>query len=189
MAVVETTQWWRHRCLELLDAQDWYGLYKTAMSWRTAGGGSYTPEAWLWDTCSALLHGQPKTAVHACDMALKVWVERPGDRAVLRFVRGAVIAHQVRDPMRALDDLAAATQGPDWLIPLASKEHSAATEAAERSKVRKPRVEPCPDFDLPYRELIHSSASAPLPEAREPSPTDGEQPATWDHTMTLILRR
>lgn len=42
------------------------------------------------DVCSALLHRQPRTTLHCCDLALHALVARPGDRAALHHVRGLV---------------------------------------------------------------------------------------------------
>ena len=167
----------RERCVDLLERGDWYGLYRAAMSWRVAGGGSWTAEAWLMDVCSALLHGQPRTAVRCCDMALTTWVERPGDRLVLRYVRGLLVARHLGDPARAVDDLDAATAGPSWLAALAVEEVAHAREAAARSRVRVPRAEPSPRFTG-----AHRSAVAP-PE--HPLPDDGAMPPTW----ALVLPR
>ncbi|MFE1402814.1 hypothetical protein ACFW5D_03890 [Streptomyces sp. NPDC058770] len=180
--------WWRERCLELLDAGDWYGLYRTAMAWRGSGGGAFTPDAWLMDVCSALLHDRPKTALHCCDMALSTWVERPGDRAVLRFVRGLLIADHVKDPLRALDDLESALHGPDWLAKRAAHELERVTEEANRSRVRKPRATPAPELDAAYRDLIRSHASDPVPSPTKPLPADGAVPSLWDPAMNRLQR-
>ncbi|MFD8822345.1 hypothetical protein ACFV1C_08295 [Streptomyces sp. NPDC059605] len=178
--------WWREQCLELLDAGDWYGLYRTATAWRVGGGGSFTPDAWLMDVCSALLHHRPKTALHCCDMALSTWVERPGDRAVLRFVRGLLIADHIEDPLRALDDLESALHGPDWLAERAAPELERVTAEAERSRVRKPRATPAPELDVAYRELTRSQASDPVPSPTEPLPADGTVPSLWDPAMSRL---
>ncbi|MGW1226869.1 hypothetical protein [Streptomyces sp. NPDC002530] len=179
---------WHERCLALLDAGDWHGLYRTAMAWRTGGGGASTPDAWLMDVCSALLHGRPRTALHCCDMALSTWVERPGDRAVLRLVRALVIADHVRDPLRSLDDLEAALHGPDWLAALAATERDRVAEEARRSRRRKPRAEPAPELDTAYRELTRSHVSAPAPEPAEPLPADGAVPALWEPALRRLRR-
>ncbi|GIG26308.1 hypothetical protein [Cellulomonas denverensis] len=166
-------------CAELLAAGDWHGLYQAAMRWRTAGGGSFTPDAWLMDVASALLHRQPTTAVHCCDLALTTWVERPADRLVLRHLRGVLIADHVGDPARALDDLtAAATDGPDWLRDRARADLDRVRAAAGRSRVRSPRVGPSPEFDPQHR--------SPVAPAEEPWPEDGARPAMWDLLAPLL---
>ncbi|MFF8691891.1 hypothetical protein ACF08W_06755 [Streptomyces sp. NPDC015144] len=180
--------WWREQCLGLLDAGDWYGLYRAAQSWRVGGGGSFTPDAWLMDVCSALLHHQPKTALHCCDMALSTWIERPGDRAVLRYVRGLVIADHVKDPLRALDDLESALHGPDWLARQAAPELDRVAAEAERSRVRKPRAAPAPELDADYRELISSETSSPAPARPADLPPDGAVPPLWDPAMRHLRR-
>lgn len=180
--------WWRERCLGPLDAGDWYELYRAAQSWRVGGGGSLIPDAWLMDVCSALLHHQPKTALNCCDMALSTWIERPGDRAVLRFVRGLVIADHLEDPLRALDDLESALHGPDWLAAQAAPELDRVTEQARRSRVRRPRAGPAPELDTDYRDLISCDASSRTPAPAEPLPVDGAVPSLWDPAMSRLRR-
>ncbi|MFJ8853316.1 hypothetical protein [Streptomyces sp. NPDC102437] len=182
------TSWWREQCLGLLDAGDWYELYRAAKAWRVSGGGSFTPDAWLMDVCSALLHDRPRTALHCCDMALSTWIERPGDRAVLRFVRGLVIADHVKDPLRALADLESALHGPDWLAAQAAHELERVTKEAERSRVRRPRAAPAPELDADYRDLIFSQASSPIPAPVDPPPADGAVPSLWDPAMSRLRR-
>lgn len=157
------------------------------MSWRN-DGGAYTPEAWLMDVCSALLHRQPKTAVHACDMALHVWVERPHDRAVLHFVRGLLVADHVGDPKSAVDDLVLATAGPAWLSGDAHEELERVRRAADTSRVRVPRVQPAPAYDPAYIDLISTPASSPRPRVPDPLPADGERPALWGQALSFLRR-
>ncbi|MFF8813713.1 hypothetical protein [Streptomyces pactum] len=180
--------WWREQCLRLLDADEGYELYRAAMSWRVSGGGSFTPDAWLMDVCSALLLRQPKTALRCCDMALSTWIERPGDRAVLRFVRGLVIADHIKDPQRAPDDLESALHGPDWLAAQAAHELGRVSAEARRSQVRRPRATPAPGPDTDYRELISSRASSPAPARTAPLPPDGAVPSLWSPAMIRLRR-
>lgn len=155
------------------------------MAWRADGGAS-TPEAWLADVASALLHRQPRTAVHCCDMALHLWVERPGDRDVLHFVRGLLVAHHVGDPRSAVDDLGRAAEGPAWLRDGARAEAELVRELAAASRVRKPRVRPAPDHDPGYAGLIASGASSPRPPVPHPLPEDGARPGIWDEVLPLL---
>ncbi|GGY96017.1 hypothetical protein CP967_22425 [Streptomyces nitrosporeus] len=140
------------------------------------------------DVCAALLLHRPKTALHCCDMALSTWVERPGDRAVLRFVRGLVIADHLRDPRRALDDLESALHGPDWLAARAAHELDRVSAEARRSRVRVPRATPAPELDTDYRELISSRASSSAPARTAPLPPDGAVPSLWSPAMTRLRR-
>ncbi|MFF8611941.1 hypothetical protein [Streptomyces sp. NPDC015350] len=160
----------------------------TAQRWHggSAAGGSFTPDAWLMDVCSALLHGRPKTALHCCDMALSTWVERPGDRAVLRFVRGLLIADHVKDPLRALEDLESALHGPNWLAERAAPELERVTAEANRSRIRKPRATPAPELGTAYRDLTRSQTSDPAPSPTEPLPPDGAVPSLWDPAMSRL---
>ncbi len=155
------------------------------MSWR-ADGGAYTPEAWLADVASALLQQQPKTAVHCCDTALHLWVERPGDRAVLRHVRGLVVARRRGDPRSALADLEPAVDPPAWLRDEGRREVEQVRERAAVSRVRTARARPTPEYDPSYVALIASSASSPRPPAPDPLPADGERPGLWDAVVPLL---
>ncbi|MGV9292495.1 hypothetical protein [Amycolatopsis sp. NPDC003676] len=175
------SSWWREQCAALLGDGDWHQLYTTAMSWRN-DGGAYLPEAWLMDVCSALLHRQPKTAVHCCDLALQLWVERTGDRAVLHFVRGLLIADHLGDPKSALDDLVLAADGPGWL---GGEDLDRVRAAAATSRVRKPRAQPAPGYDRAYRDLISTSPSLPVPE---PLPEDGARPELWSRALPYLRR-
>ncbi|TDT32644.1 hypothetical protein ACF3NT_01005 [Naumannella halotolerans] len=177
--------WWRDESVALLQANDWYGLYTTAMGWRI-DGGAYTPEAWLMDVCSALLHRQPKTAAHCCDMALPLWVQRPGDRSLLHFVRGLVVADHVGDPRRAVEDLERATHGPEWLRSEAHEELQRVSVAAARSRVRKPRVQPAPAYDQDYSELITNPDSRP--PVPDHLPADGGRPELWSLAMQYVRK-
>jgi hypothetical protein len=171
--VTQEADRYRAECARLVELEDWYALYRTAMEWRVVGGGSWTPEAWLADVASALLHRQPKTAVRCCDMALTTWVERPLDRLVLRYVRGALVLRHVHDPLRAVDDLAAAADGPSWVAGPARSDLAVAQDAAARSRVRTPRVGPSPVLTGEHRSDV-----APAPE-----------PATWTLLRPLLLGR
>jgi hypothetical protein len=175
---VRDAGWVRDECARLVAADDWYALYRTAMAWRTVAGGSWTPEAWLMDVASALLHRQPKTAVHCCDLALTTWVERPLDRLVLRGVRGVLVRGAVGDPLRAIDDLEAATAGPGWIADVARAVLALAQEEGARSRVRRPRVGPSPAFTGEHR--------SPVAAAPDPLPADGAEPVTWAVLRPLL---
>lgn len=155
------------------------------MGWRE-DGGAYTPEAWLMDVCSAMMHGEPKTAVHCCDMALNMWVDRSGDRNVLHFVRGLVVADHVGDPLRAVDDLEQATHGPDWLRDEANNDLARVNRLAAGSRVKVARVGPAPAYDPDYVELIWSLDPTARPPAPDPMPVDGERPELWDRAMRQL---
>lgn len=151
------------------------------MSWRD-DGGAYLTEAWLMDVCSALLHRQPKTAVHACDLALQLWVERPRDRAVLHFVRGLLIADHLADPKSAVGDLVLAADGPAWL---GGEELARVRAAAAASRVRVPRAKPAPAYDRAYLGMVSVSAPPPVPE---PLPEDGAQQELWSQALPYLRR-
>lgn len=178
---------WREECLTLLAAGDWYSLSRTAIAWRL-DGGAYTPEAWLADVSAALLNRQPKTAVHCCDMALHVWVERPGDRAVLHHVRGLLVADHLRDPASALPDLERSAGGPAWLRDDALRELERVRGRAASSRVRLPRAQPAPEYDAAYLDLVSGPSSSPRPPRPEPFPDDGAEPVLWVHALPLLTR-
>lgn len=178
---------WREECLTLLAAGDWYPLSRTAMAWRL-DGGAYTPEAWLADVSAALLNRQPKTAVHCCDMALHVWVERPQDRAVLHHVRGLLVADHLRDPASAVADLELAADGPAWLRDDTRRELERVRGRAATSRVRVPRAQPAPEYDAAYLDLVSGPSSSPRPPRPDPFPEDGAEPALWARTLPLLTQ-
>ena len=175
----EAPAMYREACLKLLDGADWHGLYQAAMAWRVAGGGMWTPDAWLMDICSALLHKQPKTAVHACDMALRTWIDRPLDRLTMRYLRGVLVLDHVGDPARSVDDLQAATQAQAWLAALAIEDARRAEQASSRSKVRVARVPPSPVFTGEHRAPGIALPAHPVPE-------DGAMPSLWSVALSRI---
>jgi hypothetical protein len=170
---------YREACLKLLNEADWHGLYKMAMAWRVAGGGMWTPDAWLMDICSSLLHNQPKTAVHCCDMALRTWIERPLDRLTMRYLRGLLILDHVRDPARSIDDLQSARHAQPWLAALADEDSKRAELASLRSKIKAARTGPSPAFTREHRASHVAPAAQPFPE-------DGAIPALWRVALPRI---
>ncbi len=138
-------------CLSLLDADDGYGLHQTAMAWRVAGG----------------------------DMALGTWIDRPLDRLTVRYLRGLLILDHVRDPLRSLGDLQAATQAAPWLAALAASDLARAEPAASRSKIKVARVGPSPDFSARHQ-------APDIAPPAEPVADDGAKPALWDVALPRI---
>src|SRR5918994_953932 len=67
----------RRLALEAYESGDWYGIYAWTKSWITTGGGAWVVDSWLLYVVSALLHGQPKGAVHSADLALANRIEAP----------------------------------------------------------------------------------------------------------------
>jgi hypothetical protein len=105
----------RHGAVESLEQEDWYAAYSWAKSWINRGGGGVL-DPWLVYVASALMHGQPRTAVHSVDLALRGWFTDLADRSVLHFVRSRVVWHRLRDPKTAEADLAMACRdAPAWL--------------------------------------------------------------------------
>lgn len=78
-----------------------------AKGWIGGGGGAWIVDPWLVYVGSALLQGQPRSATHSTDLAVRVWIAEPANRAILRWVRGDVIRRRLNDPKTALEDLTA----------------------------------------------------------------------------------
>ena len=130
----------RRLALEAYDARDWQGIYDWTKSWITSGGGGWFVDAWLLYVVSALLHGQPRTAVHSVDMALRTWIEAPEDRALLLWVRAAVVHRRLRDPKTAQADYTGADErAPSWLRQRVDRDAVECAADAATSRKRKPR--------------------------------------------------
>jgi hypothetical protein len=124
---------------------------------------------------SGLLHRQPRTAVHAVDLALKNWLPRPADRSVLHWARAQVIRIHLKDPKTALPDLAlAADHAPAWLGPAVSDDVVLCEAEAAVSRKRKPSVGLAPAF-APSRH-----ATEAVEARRAELPTDGDRPLLWE---------
>jgi hypothetical protein len=169
----------RRRALAAYEEGDWYGVYGWTKAWVTNGGGAWSIDAWLLYVVSALLHGQPRTPVHSVDIALRTWIEAPGDRAVLRWVRGAVVHRRLKDPKTAQADYAAATEAaPTWLQERIEGDLVSCAADAALSRKRKPSVTAAPEFaSLKDQDFVTGPT-----EAREP----GEVPTVWDQVLAML---
>lgn len=163
---------WRHEAVKALAAGDWYGAYSTAKGWISAGGGAFQLDPWLVYAASALIHGQPKTAVHSVDLGLQHWTADSEEQAVLRWVRGMIIWRRMNDPKSALPDLeVAAAEAPGWLDS-ANGDLEACRAAAATSRKRTPSVKAAP----PYR----GPGTAAEIVARPPTSRQlGAMPGVW----------
>jgi len=171
----------RRLAIEGLETGDWHLAYNAAKGWVTGGGGAWSTDPWLVYVASALLHRQPKIAVHSCDLALSTWVEGEVDRAVIAWARGNVVFRWMNDPKTAQADLdGAVAQAPDWLRALADADAEQCRAAALVSRKRKPGVTPAPDFSGDHSR--QGFVSPPL----LPRPVPGEQPSTWYLVRPLI---
>jgi hypothetical protein len=163
-----------------LEAGDWYDGYSTAKWWIAAGGGAWIVDPWLVYAASALLQGQPRQATHSLDLALRVWIPQPANRAILHWVRGDVIRRRLSDPKTALADLAAAAEGaPEWLLERGVADRNACAIEASGSRKRKPSVGPAPDYRGP--------GTTGDTVARQVSfRPDGSEPLVWHAVLTCL---
>jgi hypothetical protein len=168
----------RRLALEAYESRDWYGIYAWTKSWITTGGGAWEVDSWLLYVVSALLHGQPKGAVHSADLALANWIEAPEDRAVLLWVRAYIVHHKLRDPKTALANYdAAAAHAPPWLRERVEGDRSTCIVDAQASRKRKPSVGPAPTFVATDRDFVAGPVS--IPEA-------GSVPSVWDQLVQAL---
>lgn len=182
-AAQATAQDFRDAVSAALEGDDWHTAYLYAKGWVGSGGGAWSPDAWLAYAASAILHGQPRIAVHSLDLALGNWVTPAADRAVLRWARGALVLHALNDPKTAVLDLEAATgSAPDWLRDRLATDLATCREEAPRSRKRKPSVDPAPE--LAARPVAHDVVAAPDP-LHEP----GARPGLWEVVLPLLTRR
>lgn len=109
--------------------------------------GARSVEPWLVYVASISKERQRRVAVHAADLALGQWIEDSAARGVILWARGAVIRLHLRDPKTALADLREAAHiAPAWLRSLAMEDARRCADEAERSRKRKPSVDPAPSF-------------------------------------------
>lgn len=168
----------RRLALEAYEARDWRGIYDWTKSWITSGGGAWVLDAWLLYVISALLHGQPRTAVHSVDLALRTWIEAPADRGLLRWVRAAVIHQRLRDPKTAQEDYAAAGEAaPSWLKERIDQDAAECAADAQKSRKRKPSIAEAPNFEHMDRSFV-----APPTARNEP----GSVPTVWPQLLESL---
>lgn len=114
-----------------------------------------------------MLHGEGRTAVHACDLALKYWLERPDQRAVLYYVRGEVVRRVLRDPETAQADLdLAAGAAPSWLE--VAEAQVLCRDEALTSRKRRASIEAAPAYAGAEAEVVATPVE--LTSVVEPPP-------------------
>jgi hypothetical protein len=168
----------RQRALEAYDRREWYGIYAWTKSWITSGGGARMVDAWLLYVVSTLRQGQPRGAIHSTDLALRNWMEAPEDRAILLWVRAAVVHRRLKDPKTALADYVAAKErAPDWLAERIDSDSAQCAKDASSSRKRKPSVGPSPDYEDGDRTFVAGTNAR-----REP----GSMPTVWQHLLDTL---
>jgi hypothetical protein len=166
--------------VDALEKRDWYDAYASAKWWIGAGGGAWIVDPWLVYAASALLQGQVRSATHSIDLALRVWIPQPANRAILLWIRGDVIRRRLNDPKTALADLtAAADDAPEWLTQRAVEDRDACALEAPASRKRKPSVGPAPAYRGPGTTA--NTVARPVPTR-----PDGARPYVWDAVMSCM---
>jgi hypothetical protein len=166
---------YRAKIRDALDAGDHRDAHDWAKGW-IGNGGAQSVEPWLVYVVGAIHEGQRKGATHPVDLALQFWIEDPRARAVLHYVRGEIVRHRASDPKTALADLeAAASDAPDWLREDASRAVEECAAEAEKSRKRKPTVDPAPDYE-------GDNGTEVEPTAKTDRRVD-EPPAFWDDLL------
>ena len=173
-------QQYRRLIRQSLAASDWHGAYSWAKGWIGQGGGARLLDPWLAYVASALLHGQPRTAVHSVDLALKHWIEHDADRATLHWVRSRVIRFALNDPKTAAIDLDSARGSiPLWLRADVESDVSACAVEAAASRKRKPSVKQAPPYIGPGETKVPPSSCPP----------PGTRPQLWPDVLPHLQRR
>jgi hypothetical protein len=171
----------KRRAMEAYAVRDWQMIYDWTKSWMMSGGGVWMVDAWLLYVISSLLQGWPRSAVHSVDMALGTWIEAPEDRAILHWVRAAVIHRRMNDPKTAIHDYeAASAASPGWLREQLASDLASCAADAERSRKRKPSVDPAPEFWM--SPGIDRDKSGPPTESVEP----GSIPSVWFELLETL---
>lgn len=157
---------------------DWRPPYEWAKSWISSGGGACQLDPWLAYVASGLLKGEPRTATHAIDLALKNWIYGEADRAVLLWTRSRIVCQRLKDPKSALTDLEAAVESaPGWLADRAVEDVHACRAKAEASRKRTPSVKAAPTY---------TGTDTPVAEPTEAIP-DGTMPELWPDIDRLLV--
>jgi hypothetical protein len=168
----------QRRALAAYEERDWRGIYDWTKAWISSGGGAWIVDAWLLYVVSALLHRQPRTAVHSVDLALANWIEASEERALLRWVRASIVHRRLEDPKTAQADYeAAAGAVPDWLRERVERDVVECAADAARSRKRKASVVPAPDFKPGERGFV-----APRTTVSKP----GSIPAVWPQLLESL---
>jgi hypothetical protein len=163
----------RSKALAGVTAGEWRDVYDWTKSWIGWGGGAWVPESWLLYAVSALLQGQPKTAIHSLDLGTRVWLDGPVDRASLTWLRGVIVMDRLNDPKTALLDLEDSIDLlPSWLSIGATQRVERCRVAATKSRKRVPSVEPRPN-------CVGSAESAHVVAPPVRDRTDGAEPEGW----------
>jgi len=163
----------RAKALAGLHAGDWRPVYDWTKSWIGWGGGAWLPDTWLLYAASAILHGQPRTAVHSLDLGIGTWLAGDSDRTLLTWCRGTIVMDRLTDPKTALIDFEDCDGAiPAWLRTQADTRLEDCRVAAPRSRKRTPSVKPRPPF-TGFDQMLHVVAP-PVGQRR-----DGEQPEAW----------
>lgn len=170
----------RAEAVAALKARDWYAAYQWAKGWIGGGGGAWILDPWLVYAASALLHRQPRNAVHSLDLALEHWIPDRVDRAVLLWARGTVVMRHLSDPKTATPDLVeAAEHAPDWLRAEAAESLDVSRIDAEKSRKRTSSVKPAPSFGG------FGSVAETVPQ-RQSSRQPGIRPPVWDAVEPIL---
>ena len=168
----------RRLAIDACGRDDWRGVHDWTKAWISRGGGAWVIDAWLMYVASGLLHGQPRISVRSADLALGTWIESEQDRAVLLWVRGAVIHEKLNDPKTAVTDYGDALKhAPEWLLDRAQQDLARCSADAETSRKRKPSVAPAPVFAPGNRDFVAAAADVPPPGAR---------PMVWDELLRVL---
>jgi hypothetical protein len=168
----------RRLALKAYQARDWHEIYVWTKSWIGRGGGAWVVDAWLLYVVSALLHGQPRVAVHSVDLALRTWIEAAEDRAVLLWVRATVIHRRLKDPKTAQADYTAARESaPSWLRQRIDRDAVECAEDARTSRKRKPSVTPAPELEPRDRGFVAGPTTRVEP---------GSIPTVWPQLLETL---
>ena len=159
---------YRRLIVECVERGDSLGAYRWAKGWIGSGGGALLLDPWLIYAATSLMRRQPKNAVHSVDLALRSWIVRSKDRAILHWVRAEIVRQWMNDPKSALPDYRMAQEAsPAWLAERVAGDVVACAVQASASRKRKPSVGSAPAYELP------NTAVAP---PNSPPPRDGQQP-------------
>lgn len=140
-------------------------------------------DPWLIYVASALMRSQPRTAVHGANLALRLWIMPPPDRAILQWVRGAIAHRLLDDAHAAIADFGVAAESvPPWLRAQLLSDLEIARSDASRTKRKRSSLPPSPDFEGP------GDVGEKVGRMERPRLV-GQRPRSWDAFLSQLPPR
>jgi len=156
---------------------DALGAHRWAKGWIGSGGGGRLLDPWLTYVAVDLMRRQPRGSVNAADLALRFWIEREADRAILLWIRATIVRNWLKDPKTAVRDYALARgSAPAWVLHGLDTDWAACEIEAQASRKRKASVKPAPIYE----------ASTEVEPSNGQEPADSDEPEMFRFVALLL---